>query len=213
MFTIMTGTISGELRSGAALEQGAVVLLERLAAAVAGRDHRAGAVAVALDLEAGVVQGQPRGRHGHLAGAVHAPRGAPVDEVLGLEARAPRRRCGSAWPGASKRVIGPAPEVPASAARHASCQPMPSGLTMPSPVTTTRRRSPSAVTAAAPRPRPGTAPVMKAARRRAEERDRARHVLGLAEAPQRGRRQQALALLVGEGVGEAGARRSRARPR
>jgi hypothetical protein len=58
------------------------------------------------------------------------------------------------WADASKRVIGPAPEVPASAARHASCQPMPIGLTMPRPVTTTRRRSPSAVTAAAPRPRP-----------------------------------------------------------
>ena len=56
-----------------------------------------------------------------------------------------------AWPEVSKRVIGPAQARPASAAFQESRQPMPSGLTMPRPVMTTRR---SSLTAAALRPRP-----------------------------------------------------------
>src|SRR5581483_11792816 len=43
-------------------------------------------------------------------------------------------------PVASKRVIGPMPERPARIASHAVATPMPTGETMPRPVTTTRRR-------------------------------------------------------------------------
>src|SRR5947208_16780917 len=40
----------------------------------------------------------------------------------------------------SNRVIGPAPDSPAISASHDSSTVFPSGLTIPSPVTTTRRR-------------------------------------------------------------------------
>src|SRR5947208_7442717 len=40
---------------------------------------------------------------------------------------------------ASKRVIGPTPDLPAMAASHDSLVPMPKGVTRPIPVTTTLR--------------------------------------------------------------------------
>src|SRR5206468_2536652 len=52
----------------------------------------------------------------------------------------PAMRAGSAE--ASKRVIGPMPERPATRLSQFASMPMPSGVTRPRPVTTTRRRVP-----------------------------------------------------------------------
>ena len=79
------------------------------------------------------------GGHGELGVAVHAPGGAALDEVGGVEAvRLARDPHGQSL--ASKSVIIPAPDLPATADAHISSRPMPRGQTTPMPVIATRMR-------------------------------------------------------------------------
>ncbi len=106
---------------------------------------------------------------------------------------------------ASKRVIGPAPDSPASAARQVASQPIPRGPTIPRPVTTTRRPSgpPVAAHSRSPPLTASTAPVMKAAAGEQRNATGPATSSGLAQPAERRGRQQALALLVAQDVGEA----------
>ena len=56
-------------------------------------------------------------------------------------------------PALAKRVIGPMPERPAHTASQFAGTPTPSGVTMPSPVTTTRLMAPLGSSGGSPRPR------------------------------------------------------------
>ena len=153
MLTIMTGTISGDDRSGPRSSSArwcsskvslpplpvAITVPARypspsISSSASSRARRAAATAIWLERSMRRAERRSMKSPGSKPRASQAMRQASSD--------------------ASKRVIGPAPERPASAALQVSSQPMPSGPTMPSPVTTTRRAGsrPFALTAAAPRP-------------------------------------------------------------
>ena len=182
MFTIVTGTISGERAIGAALQQVPVVLLEGLARPVAGGHHHPGPLAVALDLEVRVLQRHPRRRHRELAHPVHAPQRPLLDVVLRLEvadlAGDPARVPGGVEAGDRRRRsrCRPARCPTPRATRSRAATPSPA----PSPRRARRRSYPQ------PPVHGETCTRDERRGRRAEERDGPRDVLGVAQAAERG---------------------------
>jgi hypothetical protein len=69
----------------AALDQLVVAVLESLESADAGRDRRAHAIGLRLDVKARVLLGHARGRDDHLREAVDLPRLAVLDPLRGVE--------------------------------------------------------------------------------------------------------------------------------